>query len=89
MSKQITRSEADRYGREDFPSSAALQSKTLTLTEEACYELEYVSGLMKHNGYTISQSDIVRMCIAQSLEDVKLRLCKAIGLNDCPSFQSK
>lgn len=89
MNKQISKAEADRRGREDFPSAATLQTKTLTLTEQACYELEYVSGLMKHNGYTISQSDIVRMCLAQSLEDVKMRLCKAIGLNDCPSFQSK
>lgn len=81
--------EAQKHGREDFPSQAVLTSKTLTLTEEQGFEIEAMSGLMKHNGYSISQSDIVRMCLSHSLEDVKMRLCKAIGLDDCPSFGSK
>jgi hypothetical protein len=79
----------EKQGREDFPSQNNLTSKTLTLTEQQGFEIEAMSGLMKHNGYSISQSDIVRMCLSHSLEDVKMRLCRAIGLDDCPSFHSK
>jgi hypothetical protein len=79
--------EQTRELESDYPSQSILQSKTLMLTEESCFELEQISDLLK--SCSISQSTLVCMCIAESLEDVKIRLCKAIGLNDCPSFKSK
>lgn len=77
----------ERDSANEYPSPSILKSKTLILTEESCFELEQISDLLK--GCGISQSGLVRMCIDQSLEDVKARLCKAVGLDDCPSFKSK
>ena len=74
---------------EDYPRKEALQSKTLTITEQQAYELETISGLLRSSGLAATQSDLVRLCLEASLEDVKLRLCRAVGLTDCPSFQSK
>lgn len=81
--------QTDRVSREDYPSREVLQSKTLTLTEEQAYELEFMSGMLRSSGLAATQSDIVRLCLEASLEDVKLRLCQAVGLGDCPSFKSK
>lgn len=78
-----------RTSDDDYPSKNRTVSKTLVLTEEQAYELEVVSNLLKHGGLAATQSDIVRLCLEGSLEEVKAKLCAVIGLDDCPSFRSK
>jgi hypothetical protein len=78
-----------RAGEDDYPSQSRTVSKTLVLTEEQAYELENMSSLLKNGGLAATQSDIVRLCIESSLEEVKAKLCAVIGLGDCPSFRSK
>lgn len=85
----MKKNQIDRATRENYPSRDVLQSKTLTITEEQAYELEAMSGVLRNSGLAATQSDIVRLCLEASLEDVKMRLCKAVGLDDCPSFKSK
>lgn len=78
-----------RTGEDDYPSQKRTVSKTLVLTEEQAYELEAVSSLLRNGGLAATQSDIVRLCLESSLEEVKAKLCSVIGLDDCPSFRSK
>lgn len=73
----------------EYPSPEVLKTKSIMLSEQDIWELEYISGMLKHNGISISHSEMVRMCVRESWENVvKPRLCSIIGV-DTPSFYSK
>lgn len=74
---------------DEYPSPNRLKTKSVVLTEQDCFEMEYVGGMLRSAGVDVSHSEMVRLCIRHAWEDVvKPRLCSVINA-PTPSFESK
>lgn len=85
----LSKKELENYSREEYPSPTVLVAKSITMTEESKWEMETIRDMIKQSGIDISVSEMVRLCINASWEDVvKPKLCNVAGIVT-PSFYSK
>lgn len=62
-------------------------SKTLTITKKQAIALENASDMLKKTGLATTQSDLVRLCIDKSLNDVRDRLFAFTGIDQSKETQ--
>lgn len=66
-----------------------LSYKNITLTNKQLFELALCSDILKTKGLSISPSSIIRMCLEQSLDNVKKKFFEMAGYSEIPLFNSK
>lgn len=57
-----------------------LSCKNITLTNKQLFELSFCSDALKKAGLNISPSNLIRLCLDESLERIKEKMFSIAGL---------